>query len=150
MALGVPAGAMKPNHAVISKSFYEDEAEISNFDVVHIPSMTIENNFLKVNLIYAKFLDDLIEKSGLPDSLLYYENLVELSIDDSIYHHQQWNNDGGERNRTGILTMVDISNLANGPHILKVKRKNLPNKEYQEELAQLKPLFPIPFWKDVH
>jgi hypothetical protein len=55
--------------------------------------------------------------------------------------------------RSGLEAFLNISNLANGEHILKIKLKDFPDAEYREYVrlnaaSDLYPLF-IPFCKDV-
>lgn len=131
--------------------YYADQCESEHLGVVSIPSHLIENNLLQVNLIYDKWMDNLLDHSEADRSKRFLSNLIELSINDSIYQTVSWLEiRKEEENQLGLVSMVDISHLPNGAHKLKIQSKNLPDKEYQKIRSSLLYKVTIPFWKDVH
>jgi len=126
-----------------------------SYSMAYIPSKIIENNFLTVGIGYKPWMDNLIRSSTKVDSLKYVDRIFEVSIDDSLYSNIVWR--GVHRMdfpSSGLEAFLNISNLANGEHILKIKLKDFPDAEYREYVrlnaaSDKYPLF-IPFCKDVY
>jgi hypothetical protein len=96
-------------------------------------------------------MDDLLAQSNPDRKARFLSNLIELSIDDSLYAQVEWieTKEIGD-SQMGLMAMVDISDLSNGFHKVRVKSKNLPFPKYQEIRSMTISEITIPFWKDVH
>lgn len=131
--------------------YYADHCEPSQLGVVHIPSHLIETNFLQVNMRYDRWMDGLLDHSNPIRKDRFLANLIELSVDDSLYLNVEWleTKEIGE-SKLGLVAMIDISNLPNGAHKVKVQSKDLPDPNYQRIRSELLYMVTIPFWKDVH
>jgi hypothetical protein len=131
--------------------YYADKREPGQRGLVYIPSHLIEYNFLQVNLRYDRWMDDLLAQSNPDRKARFLSNLIELSVDDSLYAQVEWieTKEIGD-SQMGLMAMVDISDLSNGFHKVRVKSKNLPFPKYQEIRSMTISEITIPFWKDVH
>jgi hypothetical protein len=157
---------------------YEDKiSEHTRLAKVHIPSLIIENNYLQVSVRYTKKTDDILEIIN-PEELENLEsavakestkkvkkefllsNLYEITIDDSLYKETKWNSRyTPDISEIGIINMIDISHLKNGPHKLIVRVKpqifdsllktNIGNEDYLKHVRKEFGKHEIPFWKDV-
>ena len=126
---------------------YADQISPDYYPTVYIPSMIIENNFLRVGLNYKKSLDDLIGYELQIDSSKYIDQFMIVSIDDSLYKNVTWRQ-LHKRDVTNLVieSVIDISDLPNGIHLLKVK----PKTRYEGALRFANNFPDIYFWKDVH
>jgi hypothetical protein len=123
----------------------------NSYSWVYIPSKIIENNFLTVNVGYKPRMDELIGASSKVDSLKYVERIFEVSIDDSVYTNIVWHAvHKNDLPGIGLEGFVNITNLSNGEHELKVSLKDFPELEYRKLVAEMDefPIY-IPFCKDV-
>jgi hypothetical protein len=158
------------NHFLHHKSFFDNRAytdkisknksmadwkyadRMSNsYSTAYIPSKIIENNFLTVNVGYKPWMDELIGASSKVDSLKYVERIFEVSIDDSVYANIKWHAlHKIDLPSIGLEGLVNITNLSNGEHELKISFKDFPEPEYRKLVAEDYD-FPvnIPFCKDV-
>jgi len=140
------------NQDIVYRSrFYADQTDRNHVGLVTLPSHLIETNLLHVNFRYDKWMDDLLKASQLPKKDFYLSNLINLSIDDSLYTHVIWYTvPPSDEDEPGLVGMIDLTHLSNGPHKLTFESKNLPVPAYQEVRSDKISKVEIPFWKDVH
>lgn len=117
---------------------------------VNIQSKIIQSNFLDIFVLYERRFDELISATATPDSLKSFAEITGVQIDDSSYQHLSWSTFWNEEiSNLGINTVIDISHLANGKHILKVytlsDNINYDDVDHKETFEAI-----IPFWKDVN
>jgi hypothetical protein len=138
------------NKALVSR-FYADQCKNGQLGLVSIPSHIIENNFLEVTLRYDRWMDDLLDHSNPDRKARFLSNIIELSIDDSLYNNLEWieAKENGD-NQLGLVAMVDISGLSNASHKVIVKSKEMADSNYKKVRAETIDEVSIPFWKDVH
>jgi len=130
--------------------FYADESEWQERQIVYIPSKIIRDNVLTVNVTYINGMDQLVEASNSVDSLRFLENILEVSIDDSVYLNTRWfERWEKEISNIGLVGLLPLDQIPNGFHILKVKSPDL-NPKFQKLKQERGKVFTIPFWKDVH
>jgi hypothetical protein len=142
---------MSKTEASVNNRHYADESDWDDRQIVFIPSKLIDGNYLSVNVIYVKGMDMLIEASANHDTLRFVENILEVSIDDSVYRDLKWH-DRWEKDMSncGLTTVIPIGHLSNGEHILKVTNPELPDNTYMKIREDDGRTFRIPFWKDPH
>jgi hypothetical protein len=129
---------------------YADESEWQERQVVYIPSKIIRDNVLSVNVTYINGMDQMVEASNSVDSLRFLENILEVSIDDSVYHNTRWfERWEKEISNIGLVALLPLDQIPNGFHILKVKSPDL-NPKFRKMVQERGKEFTIPFWKDVH
>jgi hypothetical protein len=119
---------------------------------VFIPSRIIENNFLTVGIQYKPWMDELIGSSTKIDSLKYVNRIFEVFINDSLYSNIVWRAvHRYDFLGAGLEGLVDMSNLPNGEHVLKIALKDFPEPEYRKIVNEIRQDFTtyIPFCKDV-
>jgi len=140
------------NQDIVYRSrFYADQTDRNHVGLVTLPSHLIETNLLHVNFRYDKWMDDLLKASQLPKKDFYLSNLINLSIDDSLYSQVIWYTvPPSDEDEPGLVGMIDITHLPNGPHKLTFESKDLPMPAYQEVRSNKISKVEIPFWKDVH
>ncbi len=130
---------------------YADEAASQDRQIVYIPSKIIRDNYLTVNVTYINGMDQLVEASHPVDSLRFVENILAVSIDDSLCRNVQWfARWEKDLSHMGAMAMLPIEGLKNGPHFLRVFCPDIPNENYRRILKENGREFIIPFWKDVH
>jgi hypothetical protein len=84
------------------------------------------------------------------DSVDYLDQCFNVTVDDSLYQNLVWRElKRRDITNSGIECVVDISNLKNGFHSLKVKPKNI-SEEHLNAIFRRKEFPDIPFWKDVY
>jgi hypothetical protein len=138
------------NKALVSR-FYADQSAPALRGLVFIPSYLIEHNLLQVNLRYDRWMDELIDHSDPDPKARYLSNIIELSIDDSLYTQVEWmESKESVDSQLGLVAMVDISGIGNGAHKVKVQSKQLDDPKYREIRANTIEEVSIGFWKDVH
>jgi hypothetical protein len=138
------------NKALVSR-FYADQSAPAQRGLVFIPSYLIEHNLLQVNLRYDRWMDELIDHSDPDPKARYLSNIIELSIDDSLYKQVEWmESKESVDSQLGLVAMVDISGIGNGAHKVKVQSKQLDDPKYREIRANTIEEVSIGFWKDVH
>jgi hypothetical protein len=129
---------------------YADESEWQERHIVYIPSKIIRDNVLTVNVTYTNGMDQLVAASNPVDSLRFLENILEVSIDDSVYHNTRWfERWEKEISNIGLVALLPLEQIPNGFHILKVKSPDL-NPKFKKIVQERGKEFTIPFWKDVH
>jgi hypothetical protein len=135
----------------IVQRYYADQCDPNGKGVVSIPSHLIENNYLQVNLMYDRWMDGLLDHSDPQKDKRFLSNLIELSLNDSLCPNIEWLEVHSEEdNQIGLVAMVDISQLPNGAHKVKIQSKELPNAKYMKVRSEMLYKVSIPFWKDVH
>jgi hypothetical protein len=103
-----------------------------------------------VNITYINGMDQLVEASNPVDSLRFLEDIVEVSIDDSVYQNTRWfSRWEKEISNIGLVALLPLEQIPNGFHILKVKSPDL-NPKFTIMVQERGKEFTIPFWKDVH
>lgn len=131
--------------------YYLDKTEPGKTGLVYIPSQLIEHNYLPITIQYDRWMDRLLDYSNPKKSDRFLSELIEVAIDDSVYHQVEWLESRELAESTmGLVSMIDISHLSNGPHSVRIQSKNLPNPEYQRIREETIYEVSIPFWKDVH
>jgi hypothetical protein len=142
--------SMTKNKVALSSRYYADESDWQDRQIVFIPSKIIHEDVLTVNVTYVNAMDLLIEASSEIDSLQFVENILEVSIDDSVFNdikwYSRWEKD---MSNCGVSAFVPITHLKNGAHVLKIKNPELPGAAYQKIMNTNGRTFHIPFWKDV-
>lgn len=134
----------------MSYAFYRDQTDSYHKTRVSIQSKIITSNYLDIFVLYERRYDFLINATDTPDSLKTFAEITSIQIDDSIYQDIAWSPYWNEEvTNIGINTLVDISNLSNGKHMLRVFTNS--SQIITTDLVHLE-LFEtsIPFWKDVH
>ncbi|MBK9192530.1 MAG: hypothetical protein IPM77_14070 [Crocinitomicaceae bacterium] len=132
-----------------SYAMYRDE--MSENDFFH-GKYSVQNCRAACNQSFVRYdvgQDYFINKLNKPDSLKLYSDVIEISIDDSLYTNQRWF-DKWNKDVTyiGVSTMIDIAHLKRGEHILKISTKpELQDPEDSEHLVKYSA--EIPFFKDV-
>jgi hypothetical protein len=130
---------------------YADQITPDYYPTVYIPSMIIENNFLRVGVNYKKSLDELIGYELHIDSSKYIDQFLIVSIDDSLYTNVTWRQlQKRDVTNLAIESVIDISFLSNGIHLLKVKPKTRYEKKLRFRQRFRNEFTDIYFWKDVH
>lgn len=130
---------------------YADQIEADQRGVVFIPSALIENNFLQVNMRYDRWMDGLIDHSHPEKDKRFLSSLISISIDDTLVSPIEWLETKEIGNsQLGLVAMVDINALANGPHKVTIQSIDLPDPEYHRIRNEMPYKISIPFWKDVH
>ncbi len=132
-----------------SYAMYRDEMSENDFSMVNIQSRIVEQHVINLFVRYDVGQDYFINKLNKPDSLKLYSDVIEISIDDSLYTNQRWF-DKWNKDVTyiGVSTMIDIAHLKRGEHILKISTKpELQDPEDSEHLVKYSA--EIPFFKDV-
>lgn len=131
-----------------SYAMYRDEMTETDYSMVNIQSRIIEHNVISLFVRYDVGQDHYIDKQDKPDSLKLYSEVIEITIDDSLYNQQTWYDKWNkEVTYIGVSTMIDIAHLKRGEHILKISTK----AEYQESDDNEHPVkysAEIPFFKD--
>ena len=131
--------------------YYTDQCDPNRRGVVSIPSHLIENNYLQVNLLYDRWMDGLLDNSHPQKDKRFLSDLIEIRLDDSLCHNIDWMEVRAEEDsQIGLVAMVDISQLQNGAHKVRIQSKELPNPKYMKVRSELLYKVAIPFWKDVH
>jgi hypothetical protein len=103
---------------------------------IAIQSQIITGSFLKVYIPYQKHHDFLIKSTDNQNLENNISILESVSINDSIIQNIDWfNYQTFDNDQIGLITIMDISSLSKGKHLLKIIDKN--NKEII-----------IPFWKE--
>jgi hypothetical protein len=143
--------AMAKQPAEFNFRFYADESEWRERQIVFIPSKVIRDNVLPLNVTYVNGMDPLVEASNHVDSLRFVENIMEVSIDDSVYKSTKWF-ERWERDvsHIGLVAMLPLEQIPNGLHFLKLKSPDLPDSKFRTLVKERGKEFIIPFWKDVH
>lgn len=142
--------AMAPEEPGMSFRHYADEADWPDRQIVFIPSKIIQNNFLMVNVTYVKGMDPLIFASAKSDSLRFLNNILEISINDSVCKNVRWYSRWEkETDHIGVSAAIPIGHLPNGAHLLRVGSPDLPDEKYGKLVKESGRTFHIPFWKDV-
>ena len=125
--------------------FYEDDNTNSP---VRIPSKIIKDNYLELTIEYWAFQDKIIELIDKPDDKKLFSDIIEISIDDSIYNNIEWYPFKKTKNRIlGIKAMIPIDNLKKGKHLLNIHYpKEIKDKftEFESSYYQKE----ILFWKN--
>lgn len=143
--------AMSREGLYLGYRLYADESEWQDRQIVYIPSKIIRDNYLTVNVTYINGMDQLVDASQPIDSLRFVDNIVAVSIDDSLYRDVKWfARWEKELSHVGLMAMLPIEGLKNGPHILRVFSPDIPNENYRRIIKEEGREFNIPFWKDVH
>ncbi|HRH34892.1 MAG TPA: hypothetical protein PKY12_07520 [Catalimonadaceae bacterium] len=138
------------SNKVLVDWYYADHCEPEKVGVVSIPSHLIENNFLNVNLRYDRWMDGLLDHSNPDRSKRILSDLIQLSIDDSLYQDVEWMETRKvDYSQLGLVALIDISRLPNGPHRVIIESKEIQNPAYLNLRASLQYKVSIPFWKDV-
>ncbi|MBI3134307.1 MAG: hypothetical protein HYZ14_06475 [Bacteroidetes bacterium] len=129
-------------------SFYRDQNSEHNRSRASIQSKIVQSNFLDVFVLYERRFDDLISQTPTPDSLRTFADITGIQIDDSCYQQVTWNPYWNEEiTNIGINTVIDISHLTNGEHLLRIYTDNTRiNSSPNQESFEVR----IPFWKDVN
>lgn len=131
--------------------YYADQCDPNRRGVVSIPSHLIETNYLQVNLLYDRWMDGLLDNSHPQKDKRFLSDLIEMSLDDSLYRNVEWMEVRPEEdNQIGLVAIVDISQLRNGAHKIRIQSKELPDPKYMKVRSELLYKVTIPFWKDVH
>lgn len=82
-----------------------------------------------------------------PSDERFLSDIIQISIDDSIYSDIKWFEYGFLDINKGIKTKIPIFHLENKEHILKIEY--IPKiKEKAEDKGYYIHQFNIPFWKD--
>lgn len=98
-------------------------------DIIHEP-------FICLHIYYSVFLDDDIERIPSPKKK-NFENLFQISVNDSIYNNLSFYT----LQMSGIVTYIDIQNLPTGSHLLKIE--NL----YPDDSTKAKLIIPFSYYK---
>jgi len=138
------------NIALVQR-YYADQCDPNRRGVVSIPSHLIENNYLQVNLLYDRWMDGLLDNSHPQKDKRFLSDLIEIKLDDSLCQNIAWMEVKAEEDsQIGLVAILDISQLPNGAHKVKIQSKELPNAKYMKVRSELLYKVSIPFWKDVH
>jgi len=132
-----------------SYGMYRDEMNETDFSMVNIQSKIIEHNVLDLFVRYDVSQDHYINKLTKPDTSKTYADVIEISIDDSVYTnlnwYEKWNRDV---TNIGVNALIDIAHLKRGQHLLTIStRKDLQDPEDSDH--PVKYYTEIPFFKDV-
>lgn len=130
-----------------SEGQYMDNWDENTISVTGINAKVQESNLMEVFLAYGQYADELIHQLPVADSLKTFDQIVSVSIDDSLYDNLEWIKSKTKADILGITTMVPINNLKNGFHSINIytdyKSKNW-SPDHGEKEFQIK----IPFWVD--
>lgn len=124
-----------------SEFLYRNKTEDGRSHYASIQSDIISDPVLNVFINYSAVYDQYIDDIKDPDDQ-YFENIWQISVDDSIYSDLKYYTIHGNNSTTmGITTYVDIGNFKQGSHILHIT--NL----YEDPNSHRRALH-IPFWLD--
>jgi hypothetical protein len=126
---------MAPEQNWWSNTTYRDQAEKEGLrlSTPSIQSDMVEGNYLRVHIPYYIDFDEYIRSKDLQ----YLSDLVEIQIDDSLYHQVEWYNAWAKDNdQIGIRANIPIQHLGQGKHMLIIRNKFEPDM-----------ITHIPFWK---
>ena len=124
-----------------SRFMYRDKIGDGQTKIASIQSDIITDHVISLFIHYTESDDYYINKIKDPYKRSF-ENIFEISVDDSVYNSLIFYTNWGESPQSlGITTYVDISNFNRGPHILNIT--NLFESEVPEHKTYL-----IPFWLD--
>jgi hypothetical protein len=133
--------SLTKNEEHYSEFLYRNKTETGKSHVASIQSDIISDPVLNVFINYSVVYDQFIDQIKDP-SERYFENIWELAVDDSVYHHLSFYTIHGNNSSTmGITTYVDVGRFKQGPHVLSI------TNIYEAPDSRRKTLN-IPFWLD--
>lgn len=133
----------------ISNFMYRDEFTETERSVVSIQSKIVHDNYVNLFLRYDSYMDHFMNASSTSNELKWLSDYVIVSIDDSIYQKVEWFPKWDQEiTNIGINAMVDINNLKNGKHELKIATDCSGIAEENRPTFGCREII-IPFWKDV-
>lgn len=129
------------NKEEYSEFLYRNKTEDGRSDVASIQSDIISDPVLNVFINYSIPYDEFVDQIKDPQER-YFENIWDISVDDSTYQDLVFYTVHGNNSTTmGISTYVDIGNFKQGPHILTITNKF-------EDINSKRKRLNIPFWLD--
>jgi len=160
----------------IKHEHYLDElTEHDIVDEVNIPSKYVDSDFLEIFIPYKERHDKAIEhlcpdlkpdktlgikfsililsndlKPSPVDSLLQcVSNLHQVFLNDSLYQQTEYHfYKHPHHAENGLISVLDISHLERGKHILKVNTANLISRKNQQDSIAFYVNANFPFWKE--
>lgn len=118
------------------RSAYRDQMEKDGAKLAYpnIQSDIIGEKYLRIHVPYDEEYDFYIQANNKQ----YLSDLVEVTIDDSLYTRVDWYNAWAEDiDQIGIRTNISISHLSSGKHTLTISNR------FAAEMKSV-----IPFWKE--
>lgn len=133
---------------IVNFSMYRDEMSETDISMANIQSKIITHNVLDLFVRYDVSQDHYINKVSKPDTAKMYSDVIEISIDDSVYNHINWyENWNKDVTNIGVNALIDIAHLKRGQHLLTIStRKDLQDPEDSDH--PVKYYTEIPFFKD--
>jgi hypothetical protein len=124
-----------------SEFLYRNKTEDGRSHVANIQSDIISdpvlNLFINYSVVYDQFIDRIENENDR-----YFENIWQISVDDSIYTNLKYYTIHGNNSTTmGINTYIDIGNFNQGSHVLTITNIFEDPGSRRKKLA-------IPFWLD--
>ncbi len=134
---------MADNDFVI-EGWYMDSWTEDTKHFVGIDSKVQNSNYLELFVSYYKYFDEQITQSATADSLRFFENIIQVSIDDSIHSNLEWfpTKKLNESN-IGVTCMIPLHNLENGSHYVSVR---FPLKSTENHKGSTSDEVKILFW----
>ncbi len=144
-------------HSLVN-SFYDDERkQAGTATTISIPSKIVGGPFLEVFIRYEPKQDDAVLERICPEMstgqsaearLACLQQLPQVMIDDSLYQdirYKFYRHPGtGDK---GLLSMIDVSALGRGEHLLRVSKQVYLATSEADTIAWIQQGV-IPFWKE--
>ncbi len=125
-----------------SEFLYRNKTSDGRSHQASIQSDIISDPVLSLFINYSIRYDPFIDKIENPDQR-FFENIWQISVDDSVYQHLEFYTIHGNNSTTmGITTYIDVGNFDQGLHTLHLINIYEPNPK-----GRLK-MLDIPFWLD--
>lgn len=130
-----------------NENYYMSNWEEKALHSVGIDAKKQTSNLMEVFVAYSRHTDELIHQINVPDSLKTLDQIIDITIDDSLSNNLDWVSSKTLWGTKGITTMVPITHLDNGLHIINIytdyKSKNW-SPDHGDKEIEIK----IPFWVD--
>ena len=99
--------------------------------------------------VHFKLNNKSSQRTEAPDSaLVCFSNLYKIWVDDSLFAQPSLHFYRHPNNHEyGLTTIMDVSYLPHGEHLVKVEKKSRKTGEDRDSLV-ISPFFQIPFWKE--
>ena len=139
--------SLEDDNLMLHEGYYMDSWDDNTISFSGIDSKVQTSNLMEVFIAYGRKTDELINQLPVADSLKTYDQIVKVTVDDSLYNNIEWVSSKTQSGLFGITTMIPINNLKNGFHKVTIytdyKSDNWTPDHGDKEFE-----IRIPFWVD--